>query len=834
MTGTVKFIGSRIDLSGPFGDASLPIDAETQACWTDWVDRYRRATAASSQDLLHPIGAEMFAWLDSGGWATKWLGGHGPRCLEIASDMDPGPEERTFLSLPWELLANTDGFLAEDAAQPFEVWRRIGAAEEPPEPTFGDLSLLFMAAAPRNVSPELGYEREEAAILSSTEKLEQLSLHVEESGCVDVLALRARQQASFDAYHFSCHGDLLDAETADKFSDQGAEPGPNLLMETEDGSRTFVSWNKLVTVWDGAPPSLVFLSACRTSEEPQEVSGTFAETLARNVPAVIGWDGSVADPDATAFAATFYFELAGYKTVSQAAASARRQLLQSKRRGAGPVGGHWHLARLWLGAKGGGALCRSGGELRRLSKNAGYSSFLDSERGRVPVAGPLAFVGRRRFTQDTLKAFRQNDATGVLLFGIGNVGKSSLAARVANRLPNLKTVVVFQDYDAVAVLDAVCDAVPPADRQQYKDTWRDTVRATPPALALALETLLEGPLFETPILLIVDDLERILQDLPAGQDVTTVKPENGWSDTIAAILSAFRKAREKSRLLFTSRMAFSAVDAEGRDLASDLERIPLTPFTATERRNQWRAELSLRLQSDDATTRTAAASARDFAGLGDLVASCLEVASGNPGLQDILTKPLLSGEFDAVEAAIDAIRKFKEDQENLPDEENKAFEFFRRMTFERYKAVLTPSETTFLQAAALFGDGVWPNTFDDTALASLHRFQVAPVPVPLEALRAVGLAAGISDTQKPERRLTGLGLLDVYAASRTGGDYTEVLVNDFARPFVENLTPEDRADYAKAALPPLSEIWARGTDEWPRDARAVEALRLKLLSDDES
>ena len=41
------------------------------------------------------------------------------------------------------------------------------------------------------------------------------------------------------------------------------------------------------------------------------------------------------------------------------------------------------------------------------------------------------FVGRRRQAQDVLRAFRGDERAGVLIFGMGSLGKSSLAARVA-------------------------------------------------------------------------------------------------------------------------------------------------------------------------------------------------------------------------------------------------------------------------------------------------------------------------------------------------------------------------------------------------------------------
>ena len=172
-----------------------------------------------------------------------------------------------------------------------------------------------------------------------------------------------------------------------------------------------VSPARLAEVWGGTPPGLVFLSACRTAESPEGTAESFARTLARAVPAVLGWDGSVYDPDAIAFAEAFYRELAGQGTPASRRPAARRAVLERHQRDP-QTGLHWHLARLWLGAGGGGPLCAKGKPKRKLPKDAGYEAFLDKAGSRVPVAGALTFVGRRREAQAVLAAFRADKAPG--------------------------------------------------------------------------------------------------------------------------------------------------------------------------------------------------------------------------------------------------------------------------------------------------------------------------------------------------------------------------------------------------------------------------------------
>lgn len=350
-------------------EGELSVDEAARGLWEGWLGRYRRAEGALAPGLLMDLGREMFGWLDTGGWGAAWLGAGGARRLEIAAEAAPTGEQRALLALPWEILATEAGHLGADPIQSFEVWRRVGPAGEPAAAEHRDLGLVFMAASPRDGGAELDYEAEEAAILAATERL-GLGLSVEESGCAEFLGERLDAEAAVEAIHLSCHGMVLDAETAKRCAAQGAEPGPVLLLETPEGAVAFASPGRLAKVWGGTPPGLVFLSACQTAESPEGTGDSFARALARVVPAVLGWDGSVYDTNAIAFAEKFYRELAGFERPGFAAAAARRALLEAHLRDP-REGAHWHLARLWLGPGGGAPLCAQGAKKRRLPKNAG-------------------------------------------------------------------------------------------------------------------------------------------------------------------------------------------------------------------------------------------------------------------------------------------------------------------------------------------------------------------------------------------------------------------------------------------------------------------------------
>jgi hypothetical protein len=197
----------------------------------------------------------------------------------------------------------------------------------------------------------------------------------------------------------------------------------------------------------------------------------------------------------------------------------------------------------------------SGGSRKRslVTATRGTKVFLDRKR-RVPVAAHAMFVGRRPELQQALRALRSGERAGVLLHGQGRLGKSSLAARVADRMPEYAVGVVFGDYGALAVLDAVAAAVSadPAARELVASRLAG-VRGRPEAVGEALTDLLAGPCAQAgdgrrPLLLVIDDLEQVLVPDPGGPR----KVAAGYAGVLAAVLRAFDPAYTGSRLLVTA------------------------------------------------------------------------------------------------------------------------------------------------------------------------------------------------------------------------------------------------------------------------------------------
>ncbi len=531
-----------------------------------WIDTYRNAIGKKdAAETFLNIGQDMYDWLNGGVGIMDRLAGVDRMLVAdfIVAGGRRGRETLRFLEAPWELLADESGHLAADEYLKFCPVRRIGEPGEPDEPSPYRLSVVFMAAEPRDSNVPLSYEAEEAAIVGAAGGI-GLDLSVEESGTLKFLAERMSREKP-DALHISCHGN------------NASEPLLNLADEM--GGSAPASASELDEALGGHKPRLLFLSACLSSAPGEGQSDAFVASLAGAMirygcPAVLGWGGSVDDREASRFAADLYGFLARQADLETAAARARHKLLSPKNSPAGPSES-WHMARLWAGKTGGGRLC--GGDIPRRpgSPDSGHREFLDKKGRRVPVARYHEFVGRRRKIQAVLREFGQPSRAGVLIRGFGGLGKSSLAARIANRM-NPAAVVVFggpgeiHKYGASDIMLSIRDEVNLEEVSKTAEARFDEIARSPIILGDILRGLLEGPCSgfvenSRPVLMIIDDFEKVLEK-PSGGGRHMVSHE--FSDTVRAVIRAFDGARTRSRLIITSRYAFTLPSDRDDDMAA--------------------------------------------------------------------------------------------------------------------------------------------------------------------------------------------------------------------------------------------------------------------------
>ena len=765
---------------------------EAAVGWLEGVgERYRVACEGGGDDgVLLGLGRELYAWLEGDEHRLSRLveQAPGPFVLEVRGPRRPSPVEWAVLGAPFELLADERGFLAEDRLLRFGVQRRLGDEATAPELGGWRLGVAFMASSPRGVEPVLDFEAEESALLGAVRDA-NLDVLVDDSGDPHQLRDRLAAASGLQVLHLSCHGFHRRA---------GGAVEPVLVMEDEFGGRADVDAGRLVGCVTAGEARLVFVSACLSAADAgvdgggRLVASSLASGLVQaGVPSVVGWDGSVADASATRFAAQVYAGLARREPVAVAVGEAVRSLLGS---GVPAVRSGWHLARVWVGPSGGGPLVDGARKRAMVPATHGHVTFLDKKSSQVPVASYEMFVGRRRQVQQSLRALSQGTRSGVVLHGMGRSGKSSLAARIANRRSDLALAVVFGHYDAVSVLDAIGEAVKGSvAASDLVERALTVVRDDPSRLEGVLIGLLTGPCQQAddqgrPLLLVLDDLEQILE--PGDGAVRRV--DAAHAPVIGAVVRAFDPVLTDSRLLITSRFEFVVDDAQRR-----LAWVPLPPMSDVDRR-----KLRTRQVQAAAAEGRAAGTLSDRGGL---VARAVTIARGNPGLQDLLVSRLVLSPVADVAAAAETLGEMERWLEggDLPG---------------------TAEVRAFLEGLAI--DALLEQAGSDGRDLA-RSLTVFALPVPVGVAETVAEAVGGSVD-----RLRGLGLLDVFD-DVVDHQRQAVAVNQLAAGRLTPLSDAEQTAVVTVAAGPLFEAWggADGHRRRPRQADAVLTV-LALAADD--
>ncbi len=743
---------------------------------------YARSREQPDTELFF-LGRELFAWLDGD---ERWLDRLQPRAgaplrVEIRAPALPDADERSLLQAPWELLADDGGFLAADLTLDFMPFRRLGEPAAPPPPDDYRLAVAFMAASPRTIDPDLDFEAEESAILAAAGT--RLDLIVEDSGEAGQLGARlADITPPPQVLHLSCHGH--DA--------WGNPPAPVLMLEDAQGNPSPITAAGLLHALRPTKPRLMMVAACLTASAGGGTGDPMAASLVQaDVPAVIGWDGSVGDHAATRFAQVLYDGLAKRQDVTEAAAEARLALLTEASPGGPTARRDWHLARVWLGPAGGGAVV--GGTRKRslLPANYGHKELLACKGDdQLVVADPAMFVGRRRELQAALRHLAGGEYAGVLLYGMGRMGKSSLAAHIAARRTEFAFAIAYANFDGLSIIDALAKGL--ADHKPARDllALRRADAQSAAGLEGTLIDLLCGPCAQAsggrPVLLLLDDLERVLEPVRDARH----RPRQSERDVLASVLRAFDPGRSDSRLLVTSRFRFSLID-RGNDLALRLAPIQLPPFDDAAREKlsvrQWNA-------GDNPPDERWA-----------LLQRAQEVAHGNPGLQDQLGARFVLLKAVPHARAASVLGQMEEYLHGgAPPDDEKTAAFLRDLSLD-----------VVLDQAGAAGRNL------------LRALRVFDLPVPMAAAKAVAAAVGGS-----VEGLRDLGLLDPFSDVLEPSK-TALAPNRLAASRLRALTEVETVAIAKVAAPALFDAWNDALGYADRTGAAhLELTRLALLAGD--
>ncbi|MEQ9367465.1 MAG: tetratricopeptide repeat protein [Coleofasciculus chthonoplastes F3-SA18-01] len=446
--------------------------------------------------------------------------------------------------LPWEVLHDGSSFLVQKLPAVIPLrWVSLNTRklEIDATPQNRALNVLFMATSPLGIEPVLDFEAEEGRILKATAR-QPLSLTVEESGCLSELGYLVGDydKGYFDVLHLTGHATFVDGE-------------PRFYTETEIGEPYLASAEDIARELQFRLPKLIFLSGCRTGQAGKSGAiPSMAEALLNlGVTAVLGWGQKVLDEEATTAAAALYQALSAGKTLTQAVALTYQELIKNKAR-------DWHLLRLYGAETLPGALVtpvRTRGR-KPAPPPTVATQFLDTA-GTVKVPTRESFVGRRRQLQNCLRALKPpSEDIGVLIHGMGGLGKSSLAARLCDRLSEFQRLVWVGRVDEPSLVNKLAAAL---DSRELREALQDNREELKFRLRRVFRLLLDPTLAhpsqgrEQPFLLVLDDFEV---NLESRNDGYVLQPEA--AEVLEALVWAIQDNYAPHRLIITCRYDFES------------------------------------------------------------------------------------------------------------------------------------------------------------------------------------------------------------------------------------------------------------------------------------
>jgi|GEM_PF-653611 len=472
--------------------------------------------------------------------------------LVIAIDTGKG-----LANLPWELLHDGKQFLVEKSGPIIPVrWVSNGKPIElSSSPQNRPLNVLFMATSPKGVEPELDYEAEERQILEATKCVPpKLNLRVEESGCLNELrdVVCEYETGYFDVFHLTGHT-------------SHNNDSAYFLTEDEYGQRVDSNASKIANALESRFPRLVFLSGCCKGFSSDNAVPSMAEELLKmgGATAVIGWGEGVRDIDATVTAGMFYRELARGIKLTEAIASTYKALINQKIP-------DWHKLRLYVGSSLPQELVTPSitPERKKLPIPPTTVEFLDDEK-RLRVVSRENFVGRRRQLQNCLRTIKtDNEKVGVLIHGMGGLGKSSIAARIWERLAEHEKILWWRNIDESYLINKLKNKLIKPETRVLVSGLEDSQIELKSRLAYLFSHLTEHG--EKPFLLILDDFEWNLETR-AGEYI--LKPE--VTRILEALILAVQETGTSNRILITCRYDFHS------DLLSFFYKQGLDRFSQT-------------------------------------------------------------------------------------------------------------------------------------------------------------------------------------------------------------------------------------------------------------
>ncbi|HYN21624.1 MAG TPA: CHAT domain-containing protein, partial [Thermoanaerobaculia bacterium] len=485
-------------------------------------------------------GEQTSAWRRTKGVARRVV-------IEV-DDQGEGIGAAALLALPWELIADEEGYLFEGGLGARVVRRIPREVSKEALPTADRLRVLLVIARPEEEG--VGFIDPRASARSLIEALAPLGhraeLEVVEDGTFPALrkALTHAEDEGrpFQVVHFDGHG-IYDKTVGLGMLcfENPADAEKNELKRRME----LVDAEKLGALLRERRVPLFVLEACQTAMADEKATASVAARLLRaGVGSVLAMTHAVLVETARRFVGRFYQELAAGERIGTAMVAAEHHLQDDSYRG--EVGGHgelhlqdWFVPVLFQ---------EEDGDLQLLEAGATADpEVLANQRavreGDLPKAPAHGFVGRAHellMVQRLLK-----DKRCLTLLGEGGQGKTALAIECARWLLDLRRFerVAFATVEDLPGVRVLLDRLGRQLVPDYSVAVAEGMGTNEEKLRQA-RLPVERVLAERRVLLVTDNLESIL---PAPD-----QPALPGLEEMLALLSDFAKIGE-TRLLLTSR-----------------------------------------------------------------------------------------------------------------------------------------------------------------------------------------------------------------------------------------------------------------------------------------
>lgn len=331
--------------------------------------------------------------------------------LRISLQFDDSVPE--LFNLPWEFLYNGKNFLVTDRT--ILISRGIkGRDRRKLDPLNSILRMLVVISNPigQDMMP-LNTEHEQEVILEAIDKpLKERKISVDFTNDATFENIQNYLlEDSYHIFHFIGHGSY--------HNDRGY-----LVLESESGDAREVDNRAITDLLVGRNIRLVVLNSCQSGKaSSKEAYADLASLLAKeNIPAVVAMQYPIIDTSATRFAATFYHALASKSSIDLALTEARISIKNAENSN----GIDFATPILYLSDPN----CLTQGKIDSEAQEV-YDTpkmFIN-----MPIM-EKSFVGRQEELRLLQKLFQTDQRRAAIIYGLGGIGKTALASRLAVRM----------------------------------------------------------------------------------------------------------------------------------------------------------------------------------------------------------------------------------------------------------------------------------------------------------------------------------------------------------------------------------------------------------------